>query len=152
MIKVMFVCLGNICRSTMAESVFTDMVNKKGLSDMFEIASSATGTWEIGNPVDPRTQAKLKEEGIYCVPHKAVQFTDSDYANFDHILVFDSKNMTDILKMTNNDPDGKIRKLLLYSDEYEFEDIADPWYTLDFDSAYLQIKSGCEKLLEKLLN
>lgn len=152
MIKVMFVCLGNICRSTMAESVFTDIVNKKGLGDVFEIASSATSTYEIGNPVDPRTQAKLKEENIYCIPHKAVQFTDSDYAYFDHILVFDSKNMTDIMKMTDNDPAHKIRKLLLYSDEYDFEDIADPWYTLDFDAAFLQIKSSCENLLESLLN
>ena len=149
MIKVLFVCHGNICRSPMAEFVFKDMVKKRGLEDSFYIASAATSTEEIGNPVHYGTVQKLKNYGISTAGKYAIQMTKKDYDNYDYILAMDSMNMRNIKRIIHSDPKGKINKLLDFSDRPR--DIADPWYTGNFDLTYDDIVEGCEALLQHIL-
>ena len=132
MIRVLFVCHGNICRSTMAESVFTHKVKTLGLSDQFLIDSFATSTEEIGNPPHRGTVNKLREVGIPLVPHKAKQITWADYEKSDYIIGMDSANMRNLNRMLKNDPDGKVYKFLSFTGSGR--DIADPWYTGDFET------------------
>ena len=146
MIKVMFVCHGNICRNPMAEFVFKDMVNKAGMKDDVYIASSATSNEEIGNPVHYGTKRKLSEFGISTDGKRAVRFTHHDYINYDYIICMDSYNIRN-LHLICDDPDGKVYRLLDFADG---GDIADPWYTNDFDTTYEDIKKGCLALLKKL--
>lgn len=150
MIKIMFVCHGNICRSTMAQFVFQDMVNKAGLEDLFQIDSKATSTEELGNPPHRGTVRKMKEVGIPVLPHRAAQITWSDYENFDYIIGMDTWNMRNLNRMLKGDPDGKAYKLLTFAGSGR--DIADPWYTGDFDATYEDVKEGCEALLEHTLS
>lgn len=151
MIKILFICHGNICRSTMAEYVMKDLVNKSGLSSSFYIDSAATSREEIGNPVHHGTRRKLKEVGIPCGDHRARQMRASEYDEFDYIIGMDSWNIRNINRIIrNNDPEAKVAKLLDFT-ERKGADIADPWYTGNFDVTYADVKEGCEALLKDCL-
>lgn len=146
MIKILFVCHGNICRSTMAQSVFQDMVNQAGLTDRFEIDSAATSTEEIGNPPHHGTTAELRSHGVPVVPHRARQLTKADAKHFDYLIGMDTANIRNMRRMTG--ADDKIYKLLAFADIGR--DVADPWYTGDFAATYADVSLGCKMLLEKL--
>lgn len=148
MIRVLMCCHGNICRSTMGQMVLQDMVNKRGLTDLFSIDSRATSTEEIGNPPHRGTVRKLKEVGIPVLPHRATQITWKDYINSDYIIGMDTWNMRNLSRMLKGDPEGKLYKFLTFSGSDR--DIADPWYTGDFDVTYNDIVEGCEGFLEYL--
>ncbi len=147
MINIMFVCLGNICRSPMAEFVFRDMVKKAGLLGEIHIASSATSRWEIGNPVHHGTRARLKKEGIDTSGKVAVQLTKDDFLKYDYIIGMESSNISDMLKISGGSNTEKVCKLLDFADG---GNIADPWYTGDFDATYDDVTKGCTGLLEHL--
>jgi protein-tyrosine phosphatase len=149
MIKIIFVCHGNICRSPMAEFVFRDMVIKKGLSDIFVISSAATSTEEIGNPVHPGTRNKLLEYGITSDQKKAVQLMKSDYSTFDYIIGMDQRNIINIQRIFNIKDDKKIFRLLDLTGGPR--DIADPWYTGNFIETYEDVLEGCKALLTYVL-
>ena len=149
MIKILFVCHGNICRSPMAEFVLKDMVKKRGLENEFYIASAATSTEEIGNPVHHGTRSRLAKEGISVAGKTAVQMTKSDYDKYDYIIGMDTWNMRNINRIIKSDPDGKVFKLLTFAGRSD--DVADPWYTGDFEVTYRDVVEGCEGLLEKIL-
>ena len=146
MIKILFVCHGNICRSTMAQFVFQDMINKQGLTEQFYIDSAATSREEIGNPPHHGTVHKLKHIGIPILPHRAVQMTKKDYNKYDYLIGMDSMNIRNMLRIVSSDPEHKICRLLDFTEHPR--DIADPWYTGNFDLTYENIKEGCEALLE----
>ena len=148
MIKVLFICHGNICRSPMAEFVLKDMVEKRGIADNFFIASAATSTEEIGNPVHYGTRNKLAQYGISTAGKQAVQMQRIDYQKYDYIIGMDSWNYKNMLRIVGNDPEQKISLLLDYTDHPR--DVADPWYTGDFDKTYEDIVAGCEGLLEHI--
>ena len=148
MIKILFVCHGNICRSPMAEFVMKDMVKRKGIEDEFEIASAATSTEEIGNPVYPPARKKLNEEGISCSGKTARQMTRDDYAYYDYIIAMDTWNIKNINRIIGADLDHKVSLLLSHAGDYR--DIADPWYTGNFDETWDDVLEGCTALLEKL--
>ncbi len=149
MIKVMFVCHGNICRSPMAEFVLKDMVKRKGLENDFLISSSATSTEEIwggtGNPVYPPAKAVLESHGIDSSGKRAVQLKPSDYDKYDLFIGMDSANIRNMRRIFGGDKDGKIHKLMEYAGSSA--DVSDPWYTRDFDRCYKDICAGCEALL-----
>lgn len=153
MIKVLYVCHGNICRSTMCESVFTHMVKERHIDHLFEINSAATSREEIGNGPHYGTVSKLRQEGIPVVPHRAVQMTKADYAHYDYLIGMDSANIRNMNRIADGDPEGKIFKLLSFA-EYEENhrlaagrDVADPWYTGDFEATYRDVLAGCEGFL-----
>ena len=148
--RILFVCHGNICRSPMGEFVLKDMVQKRGLSDLFEIASAATSREEIGNPVYPPARAKLAEHGISCGGHHARQITRADYDHFDMIICMDSNNIRNTMRITGGDPDGKI-SLLLDHTPRTGQSVADPWYTGDFEATWRDVSEGCEALLAEIL-
>lgn len=151
--KIMFVCLGNICRSPMAEFIFRDMVKQKGLENEFFIASSATSTDEIiggiGNPVYPPAKRELLSHGISCEGKRAVQLKWEDYEKYDLFVGMDSSNIRNMHIILKGDKQGKIRKLMDYTSRHG--DVADPWFTERFDIAYRDIYDGCEGLLKALL-
>ena len=147
MIKILFVCLGNICRSPMAEFVMKDMVKKAGRADDFYIASAATSTEEIGNPVHYGTRNKLAQYGISVAGKCAVQLKKADYEKYDYIIGMDDYNIRAILRITGGDPDNKVYKLLDFADGGS---IADPWYTGNFDETYDDVMRGCTGLLERI--
>lgn len=149
MIKVLFVCHGNICRSPMAEFVLKDMVKKRGMEDGFYIASAATSTEEIGNPVHHGTRRKLAEVGISVAGKTAVQMTKSDYDKYDYIIGMDTWNMRNINRIIKSDPEGKVYKLLTFAGRGD--DVADPWYTGDFETTYRDVVEGCEAFLKEIL-
>ena len=149
MIRVMFVCLGNICRSPMAECVLKDMVAKRGLASQFYINSSATSTEEIGNPIHYGTQRRLKQAGVPLTDHRAVQLRLSDYDKYDYFIGMDASNRRNMLRMLKGDPDRKVHLLLDFTDHPR--DVADPWYTGDFDATYEDVVAGCEGLLNAVL-
>jgi len=153
MIKVLFICHGNICRSTMAESVFTHMVKEHHLEDLFEIYSAATSREEIGNGPHYGTVNQLRKVNIPVVPHRAVQMTKADYDRYDYLIGMDSANIRNMTRIAEGDPEGKIYKLLSFKD-YETTgklsaagDVADPWYTGDFGTTYRDVVAGCKGLL-----
>ena len=148
MIKVMFVCHGNICRSPMAEFILKDIIKKRGLEDKFIIISSATSTEEIGNPVHPGTRKKLSSFNINTSGKKAVQITKSDYEKYDYIFLMDNNNIRNIKRIIDSDPDNKICRFLDITNNPR--DIADPWYTGNFDETYNDILEGCTAFIEKL--
>ncbi len=148
-VRILFVCHGNICRSPMAEFVMKDMIHKRGLDDLFEIASAATSREEIGNPVYPPARRKLAEHGISCSGHHARQMTKANYDGYDFIIGMDNANIRNILRITGGDPDHKI-SLLLDHTERAGQEVADPWYTGNFDETWIDVAQGCEALLEKL--
>ena len=145
-IKILFVCHGNICRSPMAEFVMRDMIKKRGLDGKIVTASVATSTEEIGNPVHSGTRRKLREHGISTDGKYAVQLTKSDYDKYDYLIGMDSANIRNMKCITGGDE--KIIRLLDLTDEPR--DVADPWYTGDFDTTYNDVVKGCKVLLEKL--
>lgn len=147
MIKILFVCHGNICRSTMAEFVMKDMVKKNGLD--WEIESAATSTEEIGNDIHRGTKAKLTEKGIPFTSRRARQITNADYEHYDLLIGMDRYNMINMRRFYQGDPQDKLRLLLDFTDRGG--DIADPWYTGNFDATYDDIEEGCSALLKKLL-
>ncbi len=147
--KIMFVCHGNICRSPMAEFVFRKMVSDRGLGGEFFIASSATSTEEIGNPVYPPARRELLSHGISPDGKYAVQLSRTDYEKYDLFVGMDSANVRNMLRMFGSDPDSKIKKLLDYTDRGG--DVADPWYTGDFKATYRDVSDGCEALLDQLM-
>ena len=148
MIKVLFICHGNICRSTMAQYVMQYLVDKRGLSDCFYIDSAATSREEIGNGVHHGTRAKLREVGIPCGDHRARQMTRGDYEEYDFLIGMDTWNIRNMNRIVGADPDHKIHKLLEYTNRGG--DIADPWYTGDFTTTYSDIVRGCEGFLTVL--
>ena len=150
MIKVLFICHGNICRSTMAESVFTYLVTQRGLSDCFEIDSAATSREEIGNPPHYGTVTKLRQVGIPVVPHRARQMTKDDYEYYDYLIGMDSANIRNMNRIAGGDPEGKIYKLPSFAGFSK--DIADPWYTGNFDETYNDVLEGCNAFLDYLQN
>lgn len=150
MIRVLFVCHGNICRSPMAEFVMKDLVSKSGLSDRFYIASAATSTEEIGNGVHPGTRKKLREYNISTEGKYAVQLTYRDYQKYDYFLGMDGANITNMRRILKSDPERKIYKLLDFSKNPR--DIADPWYTGNFDLTYEDVYEGCSGFLDFVLS
>ena len=148
--KILFICLGNICRSPMAEFVFRDRAAQRGVADRFVVASAATSDEEIGNPVHPGTARVLRARGVPMAPHRAARMTRADYSEYDLLLGMERSNLRQILRITGGDPDGKVRRLLDYATRPR--DIADPWYTGDFDATYRDICEGCDALLDALLH
>ncbi len=149
MVRVLFVCYGNICRSTMAEFVLKDMVAKRGLSEQFHIESAATSTEELGNPVYPGTQRVLRAHGIGGFEGKrARQLRRADCNDFDLIIGMDEANMRNMGRVLGGDAQGKLLKLLEFAGSAR--DVADPWYTGDFDTTYEDVCDGCEGLLNFL--
>ena len=149
MIKILFVCHGNICRSPMAEFVMKDLVEKNGVSEEFEIASAATSTEEIGNTVYPPAKRKLKEHGISCEDKTARQMTKADYAYYDYIIAMDRFNLRNMTRFVGNDPDNKVSLLMDFTNRPG--DVADPWYTGDFETTWNDVYEGCIDILEKLI-
>ncbi len=149
MIKILFICHGNICRSTMAESVFTHLVKQRGLSDHFEIHSAATSREEIGNPPHYGTVNKLKQVDIPVVTHRAIQMTKADYDYYDYLIGMDSANIRNMNRIAGGDSEGKIYKLSSFAGLSK--DIADPWYTGNFDETYEDVLEGCKAFLNYLI-
>ena len=141
-IKVLFICHGNICRSTMCQSVMAYQVSEKRMDNLFEIESAATSREEIGNTPHYGTVGKLRQVGIPLVPHRAVQMTAADYEYYDFLIGMDDWNIKNMTRIAGGDPDGKIFKLLQFADSSR--DIADPWYTGNFDETYSDILEGLE--------
>ena len=148
MIKVLFICHGNICRSPMAEFVMKDLVKKAGLEKEFFIASAATSTEEIGNPVYPPARRRLAQAGISCDGKYVVQLTKKDYEKYDYIIGMEQVNIINIMRIVGDDPQKKVYRLLDFTGQPG--DIADPWYSGDFDTTYEQVLAGCEGLLKEL--
>lgn len=146
--RVLFICHGNICRSPMAEFVMKDLVRKAELAEEFSIASAATSTEEIGNPIYPPARRKLAEHGIGCAGKTARQLRREDYDRFDLLIGMDGANLRNMRRICGGDPDGKLQLLLHYTGQTH--DVADPWYTDDFDAAWRDIESGCRALLAQL--
>ena len=150
MIKILFICHGNICRSPMAEFIMKELVRERGLEDGFEIRSCATSTEEIwngvGNPVYPPAKRELAKHGIDCAGKRAVQLTPADYEHYDYLICMDRNNMRNAARITERSE--KYRLLLEYAGENR--DIADPWYTGDFARTYEDVLKGCTALFDSL--
>ena len=147
-VKILFICHGNICRSPMAEYVMKDMVKELGVADRYEIASAATSTEEIGNPVYPPAKAKLAEHGIRCKGHHARQMTRDDYAEWDYLIGMDAENLRGMKRICGGDPEGKLSLLMDYTGHPR--SVADPWYTRDFAAAWRDVSEGCRALYARL--
>lgn len=148
MIKVLFLCHGNICRSPMAEFVMKNMVKNAGLSREFEIASAAVSAEELGNPVYPPARRKLAEHGLSCSGKTAWQISKTDYNRWDYLVCMDSSNLRRLHRICGGDSEGKMSLLLDYTDHPR--DVADPWYTGDFEATWQDVNEGCQGLLRHL--
>lgn len=148
MTKILFICHGNICRSPMAEFVMKELVKKAGCADRFEIASAATSTEELGNPVYPPARRKLAEYGLGCEGKTARQMTRQDYRDYDLLVAMDRENLWNMRRLTGDDPDHKVSLLLDYTSRPG--DVADPWYTGDFEQTWQDVLEGCQGLLARL--
>ncbi len=149
MIKVLFICHGNICRSPMAEFVMKELVRQAGLEEKIQIASAATSTEEIGNPVYPPAQRKLAEHQISCAGKTARQLRREDYLEYDFLVGMDRANLENMKRMLGGDPEEKLSMLLDYAGR-RGEEVADPWYTRDFDATYRDVLAGCRGLLDQI--
>ncbi len=149
MIKILFICHGNICRSPMCEFVMKDLAAKAGRADQFEIASAATSTEELGNPVHPGTRRELAKHGISCEGKRARQVTRADYDYYDMLICADSNNIRNLRRITGGDPDGKI-SLVLDHTSRPGRDVDDPWYSGDFETTWNDVSAGCAGLLREL--
>lgn len=150
MTRILFVCHGNICRSPMAEFVMKDLVRKAGLEDQFHIESAATSTEEIGNPVYPPAKRKLAEHGIDCTGKTARQLTNGDYDQYDLLIGMDRANLRNMHRICGGDFAGKLHLLMDYTGRPG--DLADPWYTDDFETTWRDVLEGCHGLLEQLMD
>ena len=148
MIKVLFICHGNICRSPMAEYIMKDLVAKAGLEWKYEIASAATSTEELGNPVYPQARRELAAHGLSCKGHSARQITRRDYDDWDYLIAMERYNIRNMRRFFPDDPQGKISLLMQHAGRDE--DIEDPWYSGNFSSVYRQVEEGCRALLKEL--
>ena len=148
MIKILFVCHGNICRSPMAEFVMRDLVKREGLTDRIQVASAATSREEIGNPVYPPARRKLAEHGIRSDGHAARQMTRGDYDTYDMLIGMDTANLRNMTAIAGGDPDNKISLMMDYTDRPG--SVADPWYTGDFEATWRDVEAGCRGLLKKI--
>ena len=148
MTKILFICHGNICRSPMAEFIMKDLVQKAGLEDQFYIASAATSTEETGRPVYPPARRKLAEHGIGCAGKTARQLTKGDYSRYDLLIGMDSANLRNMRRICGGDQDGKMHLLMEYTGRPG--DVADPWYTGDFETAWQDVLVGCSGLLDQM--
>ena len=148
MIKILFVCHGNICRSPMAEFVMKDMIRKAGLEDQFVIDSKAARRDELGNDTHYGTKAKLRQVGIPFSKRKATLLSKTDYAAYDYLIAMDAENVHDMLRLFGGDPDRNISMLLDFAGEKR--EVADPWYTGNFDETYDDVVKGCTGLLRFL--
>ena len=144
--RILFVCHGNICRSPMAEIVMADMVEKAGLENKIQVASAATTTEEIGNPVYPPAARMLARHGLPSGGHRARQMTYADYQSYDLIVGMDRENLYDMRRICRGDPEGKVCLLMDFTDRPG--DVADPWYTRDFEATWRDVDEGCRGLLE----
>ena len=149
MIKIMFVCHGNICRSPMAEFIMKKIVKDNNMENLFHIESSATSTEEIGNPVYPPAGRILAEHGIGCSGKFARQMTFADYKNFDYIIAMDYNNLRNIDRIIGSDTDNKVHLLMYYTGNQR--SVSDPWYTRDFQTAYDDINEGCKALFSHII-
>ena len=147
--RILFVCHGNICRSPMGEFILKDLAAKAGLADRFQIESAATSTEEIGNPVYPPARRKLAQHGIDCAGKTARQLAADDYGRFDLLLGMDRANIRNMTRICGGDPQGKIHLLMEYAG-HPGREVADPWYTGDFDAAWDDVLAGCQGLLRKI--
>ena len=145
MLRILFVCHGNICRSTMAEFVMKDLVSKAGITDV-EIASAGTSSEELGNPVHYGTRKKLAQHGISCDGKFARQMTKRDYDDYDLLIGMDNANIRNMNRICGGDPQGKIRRLLDYTNRPG--EVADPWYTGDFEETWCDVLEGCQAVLD----
>ena len=148
MIHILFICHGNICRSPMGEFIMKDLVKKAGLEEHFHIESAATSTEEIGNSVYPPARRKLAEHGISCTGKTARQLQKADYAHYDLLIGMDSANLRNMRRICGGDPEGKLSLLLDWTDRPG--DVADPWYTGNFDATWRDVLEGCQRLLEQI--
>ena len=148
MVKVLFVCYGNICRSPMSEFILLDMVKRRGIADQFRIASAATSTEERGNPVYPPARRILAKHGISCGTHYARRMERRDYQEYDYLIGMETCNINSMLRILGGDPQHKVYRMLDFTDHPG--DIDDPWYTGDFQGVYRQIYEGCEGFLRML--
>ena len=146
--RILFICHGNICRSPMAEYIMKELVKREGVAGDWEIESAAVSREEIGNPPHYGTVNKLREEHIPLVPHHAKQITWKDYERADYIIGMDTANIRNLNRMLKNDPDGKVYKFLSFTGSGR--DIADPWYTGDFEATYRDVVEGCNGFLAYL--
>ena len=151
--RIMFVCHGNICRSPMAEFIFKKMIKDRGLEDDFYVASCATSREEIvgnvGNPVYPPARAELLRHGIDPAGKRAVQLKKSDYDSYDLFVAMDSMNIRNMMRIIGSDPENKVRKLMDYTSRGG--DVADPWFTGNFEITYRDVTDGCTGLLNDLI-
>lgn len=147
-IRILFVCHGNICRSPMAEFIFKDLIKKNGLGEKFDVASAAVSSEEIGNPVYPPAKRKLAEYGISCKGKTAVQIKNYDYQKYDYIIAMEEYNISRMKKIIPDDPEGKIKLLLDFTENHG--DIDDPWYSGNFDITFDEILKGCKGILKYL--
>lgn len=148
MTRILFICHGNICRSTMAQFVFEDLARRAGRADEFEVDSAATSSEELGNPPHPGTVSKLRREGVPVGRHRARRMSAGEYDRWDHIIYMDAENARGLARILGGDPDGKVSRLLDWTGRPG--DVADPWYTGDFDATYRDVLAGCEALLAAL--
>ena len=146
--RILFICHGNICRSTMAQFVFADLVNRTGRAGEFIIDSAATSREEIGNPPHHGTVRKLRQVGVPVIEHRARQITRTEYKDWDLIIYMDANNERNLMLILGADPEHKCRKLISYANSSR--DVADPWYTGDFDATYRDVLAGCQGLLASL--
>ena len=153
MTKILFICHGNICRSPMAEFVFVHLARERGMGDRFSVASCATSTEEIirgvGNPVYPPAKRELARHGISCDGKRAVQLRKSEYDAYDYLICMDDNNVRNALRILGGDPDGKVTKLMDHTSRHG--NVADPWYSGDFETCYRDIEEGCRALLNEIL-
>jgi len=146
MIKILFICHGNICRSPMAEFLFRHMAEEQGVGELFSVASAATSREEIGNPVHPGTRKKLAELGISTKGKTARQMTRRDYEEYDYLIYMEEYNLRNMTRITGGDPRGKMFRILDFANEPR--DVADPWYTGDFEATFRDLKEGCQCLID----
>ena len=150
MIKILFLCHGNICRSPMAEFIMKDLVKKANLEQSIQIESAATSTEEIGNPVYPPARRKLSEHGIDCSGKRARQLLNSDYEKYDLLIGMDHANMRSMYRICGGDFNDKMHLLMEYAGRPE-QEVADPWYTDDFDATWRDVLAGCQGLLDQII-